>query len=92
VIDVRITPDDGESYKLAITSRVIMAWERANKGVSFQQFMDTMNFTHLYDLSHRAALRARLFSGTLQEFEETVDIDILKDVVDDEERPTHAGA
>lgn len=93
MIDVRITPDEGDPYDLNISSRVIMAWERANKDVSFQQFMERMNFTHLYDLAHRAAFRAKKFTGTLQEFEETVDIDILKegDAEEKGDRPTHAG-
>jgi hypothetical protein len=63
VIDLKVIPDDGDPYVLNVTSRDVMGWERVTKGASFQSLGETLNFTHLYALGHRAAKRTRVFDG-----------------------------
>ena len=75
---------------MTITSRDIAAWERVTKGMTFAKFQEQLSMAHLYDLTHRAARRTRVYDGTLAEFESSVDLDLVDG--DDEANPTSAGA
>lgn len=92
-MDLKVTPEGGETYDLTIKSRDILAWERVTKGMTFAKLQQELNMAHVYNLAWRAASRTRVFSGTLAEFEESHDIDIVEG--DDEDggpRPTNAEA
>lgn len=91
MIEVRIVPDEGDPYDLTVTSRDVMAWERTTKGMTFAKFQEQFSMTHLYNLAYRAAMRTRKFTGTLDDFESTVDIDLLEGD-SDETDPTSRGA
>jgi len=89
-----ITPDDGDPYRLEAGSRDVLTWEKAGKGRSFGQLGsgESMRMEHLYGLAYYAARRQGLFSGSLAEWEESVDLMPVKD--DDEEGtvdPTRPG-
>jgi hypothetical protein len=92
-MDLKVLPDDGEPYDLVVKSRDILAWERVTKGMTFSKLQDDLNMGHVYNLAWRAASRTRKFAGTLEDFEENHDIDIV--VPDDEDggpNPTNAAA
>lgn len=77
-----VTPDGGDTFRVVAASRDVLAWEKAGKGRSFKQLGEEMTMAGLYGLSYFAARRQGLFSGTLPEWEESVD---LMPVGDDDE-------
>src|SRR5690554_3921102 len=80
-----IIPDDGDPYRLEAGSRDVLMWEKAGKGRSFGQFGsgESMRMEHLYGLAYYAARRQGLFTGSLAEWEQSVELRPVKD--DDEE-------
>ncbi len=87
---MKITPDGGEAFELVTSTRDIAQWEKRNKGASFAGLQADMHMTDLYKIGHIAATRQGLYTGTLKEFEESVDIDMLDDEA--EVDPTRSGA
>lgn len=71
----RVTPDEGEPYVVEAGTRDVLAWERAQPGRSAQQLQDDFHVANAYWLAHRAATRAGRFSGSLREFESSVDLE-----------------
>src|SRR5690606_19493834 len=82
-----IIPDDGDPYRLEAGSRDVLMWEKAGKGRSFGQFGsgESMRMEHLYGLAYYAARRQGLFTGSLAEWEQSVELRPVKDDEDDEE-------
>lgn len=74
MIDFGITPDGGNHYKVTATARDILAWEKRT-GKSWSLIRDGLPMGDLYNIAHVASLRQGMFSGNLDEFEKTVDID-----------------
>lgn len=89
MINLKVMPDDGEAFDLTATTRDIAKWERITKGASFAGLQNDMKITNVYQVSHIAAVRLGLFSGTLAEWQESVDLDILDS---DEPDPTQSAA
>lgn len=83
-----IIPDDGDPYRLEAGSRDVLMWEKAGKGRSFGQFGsgESMRMEHLYGLAYFAARRQGLFTGSLAEWEQSVELRPVKD--DDDEEGT----
>lgn len=79
MIEVKITPDDGEPYRLDILSRDVLVWERTGKGRSFGTLMDDISMVAVYHLAWIAARRLGHFSGDLKVFEETCEVDMETD-------------
>jgi hypothetical protein len=71
----RVLPDDGEPYIVKAGTRDVLAWEKEKPGRSAQQLNDNFHVANAYWLAHRAATRAGKFTGTRQEFEESVDLE-----------------
>lgn len=71
----RVIPDSGDPYIVEAGTRDVLAWERAKTGRSAQQLQDNFQVANAYWLAHRAAVRAGLFTGKLQDFEESVDLE-----------------
>lgn len=71
----RVTPDEGEPYIVNAGTRDVLAWEKGNPGRSAQQMQDDFHMSYAYWLAHHAAKRQGLFSGTRQEFEQSVDLE-----------------
>jgi hypothetical protein len=71
----RVVPDEGEPYIVEAGTRDVLAWENERKGRSAQQLQDNFHVSNAYWLAHRAATRKGLFSGSRQEFEESVDLE-----------------
>lgn len=85
MINYDVKPDGGDSYKLTATTRDILAWEKRT-GKSWSLIRDGLPMQDLYNIAHAAALRQGMFSGNLEEFEKSVDIDPAP--VDDKPDPT----
>lgn len=83
-----VTPDDGDTYRLEAGSRDVLTWEKAGKGRSFGQLGsgESMRMEHLYGLAYYAARRQGLFTGSLAEWEQSVELMPVKD--DDDEEGT----
>lgn len=74
MIDFRIAPDGQDEYPLTAGARDIVQWEKTTKGKTFKSLMETMSMVDLYALAWHAARRQKMFSGTLAEFEQTVEL------------------
>lgn len=91
MITFKLDPDDGEPYELVAHSRDVLLWEKGAKGRSFGQFGDNPNMIDMYGMAFVAARRQGLFSGTLQEFEQTIDVLPVDDDEESEPDPTDEG-
>jgi hypothetical protein len=94
----RVIPDDGEPYVVEAGTRDVLAWEKERTGRSAQQLQDNFHVSNAYWLAHRAATRKGLFSGSRQQFEDSVDLEsgTLVEVADTDDEdsadPTHPDA
>lgn len=70
-----VVPDNGEPFQATATSRDVVIWEKLGKGRSMSRVAQEPTMGDLYSLAHVAARRLQLFTGTLEEFEHSVDID-----------------
>lgn len=90
-------PDDGEPFDITASSRDILRWEKSKPGRSITQLMGgEPRMAEVYALACVAAVRAGDFTGSLAQFEETVDLDGREpedqaDADADEEGPTQPG-
>lgn len=85
----KVMPDEGDAYEVVATSRDIAKWERTNKDASMASLQKDMKFGDLYKVAYNACQRQGLYDGTLKDFEESTDLDI----VDDEDvDPTRSAA
>lgn len=82
-----VRPDDGEPYRVTAHSRDILTWEKAGKGRSLGELANNPSLGAFYGLAYFAARRQGLFTGTLAEFEQQVDLEPLDDDEGDEEAP-----
>lgn len=71
------TPDEGEPYEFVARSRDVVVWEKTGKNRSLGALQETRRFTDIYSLAHVAARRLGLFSGSLDDFEKAVDLEVL---------------
>jgi len=91
MIDVRVTPDDGEPWDVNITARDILKWERMGQGRSVAQLESGAKLIYIYELAHIASRRTKSFTGSLELFEETCEIS-FRGVDDDGEDFTQKAA
>lgn len=85
MIEFKIKPDGGEPFAVTATTRDILNWEKVTKGASLKQLMDNLHTADLYKVAHFAARRTQQFTGTLQEFEQSCDLDFE---IEEEQDPT----
>jgi hypothetical protein len=86
---IKVVPDNGEPFEVESQTRDILKWEKTTKGASAHQLREA-SFEALYKIAWIVAQRTGQFPGTLREFEETVDLDILGG--EDEPDPTQSAA
>jgi hypothetical protein len=91
VLNLKIMPDGAEPYEVTATTRDIAKWEKTTKGATFAAFQAEQKITDLYRIAFHAAVRRGLYTGTLADFEDGVDLDILDDD-QDEPDPTRSAA
>lgn len=85
----KVTPDGGDPYEIEATSRDVYIWEKTGRDRRMVQLSSDISMTALYELAHLAAKRKQLFTGPLDEFTSTVDLEMLAE--DEEAVPTNAG-
>lgn len=94
----KVVPEDGDPFIVKAGTRDVLTWEKTTKGnKSYAQLMAEPNLVDYYKIAHLAAWRQQLFTGTLQEFEKTHEIDLtsgedeIQEPVDEEPDPTPPG-
>jgi hypothetical protein len=85
---VVIEQDGKEPAEIKISTRDIRRWEKENKGVSLAN-LDENSYADVYKLAYYAATRTGNFTGTLDEFENLVDLEHFQGAAN---LPTHQGA
>lgn len=89
MIEFHVSPDGGEPYEVTATSRDVYIWEKLGKGRTLAQLKDNLQMADMYQLAHLASKRQQLFTGSLEEFTDTVDLDFEEE---EDEGPTRPGA
>lgn len=82
-----VKPDGGDPFEVTAGTRDVLKWERTTKGASLGQLKEGVTLGALYRIAHIAAVRQRLFAGTLVEFEETCELEFDEDDEPDPTRP-----
>lgn len=90
MIKLKIMPEDGGDTTIIVcTTRDIARWEKTTKGATFAQLQgEAMRVTDLYKIAWFALQRMGLPVGTLAEFEQSTDLDVLDMEDDDVADPT----
>lgn len=91
LIKFKITPQDGDAYKVEVMSRDVLMWEKTGRDRSYAALMRQQDMVPMYALAYVASRRAGLFDGTLEQFETTCDLEPYDDddqEGDDADRPT----
>jgi hypothetical protein len=86
----KVMPDDGEPYEVVATTRDIARWEKTTKGASLAALQKDLKATDLYKVAYWSVQRQGLYDGTMADFEQGVDLDILDD--EEEADPTRSAA
>jgi hypothetical protein len=76
MMEVRVVPDSGEPYVLKIGSRDVVAWEKIDRRNTMTRLDSDPKMADIYSVSHLAAKRRGLFTGTLAEWETAVDLEL----------------
>ena len=85
-IRFKVTPVDGTPYEVGAESRDIYVWEKTNRGKAFGESMRTGSVVDLTEIAYYASRRQGYFTGTLNEFTTTHDIENAED--EEEPDPT----
>lgn len=83
----KISPDGGTPYEVVATSRDIARWEKLTKGATMKRLETEYRIIDLYAVAYHAAVRHEQYQGTLAEFQDSADLELL-DGDDDESDPT----
>lgn len=91
---IEIRPDDGEAYKLEVTARDALMWERTGRdNPSILDYLRRPSMIETYRIAHIVARREQRFGGSLKEFEANHDVVIVISQDDyDEPDPTESAA
>lgn len=82
-----VTPDGGDPYRVSTASRDVLQWERTTKGASLSDLLARPNMTDLYKLAWLASKREGHFGGTVKDFEDRCELELV-DAEDEEPDPT----
>lgn len=89
MFEFTVRPDGGEPFNVTAHARDVVVWEKTSRhGMTLAALMENMSMAELYRLCHIAARRQQLFTGTLQDLEETADLDFEE--TDADADPTQA--
>lgn len=75
LIRFKVTPDGGEPFEVACTSRDVLMWERRAHANSYARLQSQQDMAPMYEIAHVAARRLGLFEGDLPTFEATCDLE-----------------
>lgn len=87
-----VTPDSGETYRVVAASRDVLTWEKGLKGRSFGDLANSPSMSGMYGLAYAASRRQGLYGGSLQDFEQSVDLALVADEEAGQPDPTPPGA
>lgn len=76
LISAKVTPDDGEPYVAAAGSRDVLVWEKTLRG-NMSRLADNTTMTDVYAVIYVAARRLGKFAGTLPDFEDTNELEVM---------------
>lgn len=85
MIEYTIYPDNGEPYDVSCKSRDVLQWERTHKGASMKRLAEDGRMTDMTALAYVACKRQGLFTGTEEEFFNSVDIKPMAEDDDESE-------
>jgi hypothetical protein len=91
MLRLKIMPDDGEPFEVTATTRDIAKWEKTTRGATFAGFQADQKITDLYRIAYHSVVRQGLYTGTLTDFEDSTDLDVLDDE-ESEPDPTPSAA
>ncbi|MFI5561505.1 hypothetical protein ACIA2T_19680 [Amycolatopsis japonica] len=83
---VTVVPDEGAAFEVEVKTRDIAAWERST-GKAFSHLDEDMKLDDMYELAYAAAVRLKLYDGTVEDFKLTTDIEFKGE----DESPKAAG-
>src|SRR5690606_7630074 len=73
-LTMEVAPDGQEPFKLVAGPRDILRWERTGKGRSASQLADGVSMTAVYEIAFQAVTRSGRWSGSFDEFCDSVDV------------------
>lgn len=88
MLNFTVMPDGGETFEVEAMMRDVLKWEKGGKGRNLNQLKENPSMESLYAIAHIAARRQQLFTGSLDEFEETCDLDFEEEQEDDTADPS----
>jgi hypothetical protein len=74
MIEVEVSPDGAEPFRVKANARDVLRWEGRGKGRSISSLEADAKLQDIYEIAHIAAQRQGLFPGTLAEFRDSCDI------------------
>ena len=68
---------DGEQHDIVVRSRQVVVWEQVSRGNTLTRLNDAPNVADFYFLAHLVEVKEGRFTGSLQEFMSSVDVQPL---------------
>jgi hypothetical protein len=90
MLTIKVFPDNGEPYTVVAGSRQIMLWEQIGRGNTLARLNDNPRMDDFYFIAHLTSVKQGRFSGSLDEFKNSVDLEVVPPVEGDED-PTRPG-
>lgn len=75
MIDLKISPDNEESFVVTAEPRDILVWERTGQNRSFDSLMSAMRMSDLYDIGFITGRRLGLITMDKPTFEQTCNVE-----------------
>jgi hypothetical protein len=75
----KVTLPGGETYEVKASSPDIIKWERTTKGAYVARLGEEARMTDLVAIAYHASIRHGLFTGKLEDFETSADVEPLGD-------------
>ncbi len=77
MFDFKVTPDGQDEYRVKSSARDIVQWERGGKNRSLASLQQDIHMEDLYAIAHLASKRNRLFNGSLNDFIDSCDLEVI---------------
>lgn len=85
-----IHPDAAPEYELKATSRDLYVWERTGRDRSLAKLLESASIASCYELAHITAVRLGKFTGSLDAFAATNDLEFREEEEPDPTQPDHS--
>ena len=84
---ITVKPDGQDPFDVTASTRDVLQWEKVGKDNSLTKLQNNPSVSDMYSIAHFACKRQQRFTGSLQDFEASVDIDFETEE-DEEPDPT----